>query len=143
MSNLLTVMFCCNDPDNGMFSHRIDGLDISGLIQLEGPFDIVEDEDGNEDLVGGTEFETEAGSVIVAREKFPILGYRQWVGNWCWDAAGMEVAAVVSLLNHLKRLGWTCMVAESNLFERWRVEGDITAEEFAASIEAAHPEELV
>jgi hypothetical protein len=45
----------------------------------------------------------------------------------CWDAAEMDGADVVRLLNHLRRLGgWSCVNAEASLFKVWR-EREITA----------------
>lgn len=58
-------------------------------------------------------------AIRISRRKFPILGYKIWVGNWCWDAVSMPAAAGADLLNYLKELGWQCEGGISPYLEMW------------------------
>lgn len=60
---------------------------------------------------------TEEGAVRISRRVFPIRGYRDWVGNWCWDAIAVKVSVAIELLDYLKELGWQCEGGDVHLCE--------------------------
>lgn len=129
---LFTVMLCVNDPDNGAFTGRVHSIEVDHeLISLEGPIEEVD-----EDLVATTEVVLGKGSITIGGELFQHRGHSNWVGNWCWDAVMMTPMVTLSLLNHLKRLGWGCHLAETGLFERWRQPGDLAMEHLKAAVDA-------
>lgn len=59
------------------------------------------------------------GAIRVSRRTFPILGYKEWVGNWSWDAVAMGGATGAEFLNYLKFLGWQSEGGMSPYFEMW------------------------
>lgn len=133
LSDRLTVMFCCND-DHGNPQLVVEAVEVDGLIQLEGP--AVYDDDLGE-LVGITLIRwSSAGYVAVGGERFPDHNRRQCVGNLRWDSTEMDRDEVARLLDHLRTLvGWSCVEAETSLFEAWAM-GKITAEVLERAIEA-------
>jgi len=136
MSKLITVMFCCNDQNNGELSGVVENVQI-GEFELEGPMELVENSEVDEVLIGTTKYDANKRSVVLGGVEFPHRGYGKWVGNICWDAARMEPDTVLSLLNHLKRLKWDCHCAEVTLFGRWREEGDLVAEDIISLVEVS------
>lgn len=58
-------------------------------------------------------------AVRISRRKFPILGYRSWVGNWCWDCITVTPAVGADLLNYIKSLGWHCIGGECRFGDMW------------------------
>ena len=132
----IQVAFCCNDPDNGSPTGRIDAVRIRELIHVAGPIEERNGVDG--DLIGSTVFAANKRFVVIAGKYFPHRGYSTWVGNWCWDAAWMMPADALDLLNHLKGMEWVCEEAECSLFERWKQPGELTMDDLvAAGLEVA------
>src|SRR4051812_39830985 len=109
-------MLCVNDWRNGMGLCRIEKVSIDETIELEGPYGWEGEEDESE-LIGTTPFDANATTVTIGGATFRHCGYREWVGNWCWDSATMDPRTVLDLLNHLKRLEWDCHLAADSLFE--------------------------
>jgi hypothetical protein len=118
----LTVNFCCNDPDNGRATGRVDTIDADGLIRLTGP-----------DLTYRVNV-SGPGTLRVGRRLFAHHGYREWVGNWCWDAARLTADELARLVNYLRERGWGCEEAETTLFERWEAGEAITADHLTEAL---------
>jgi hypothetical protein len=52
-----------------------------------------------------------------SRHRFPVLGFREWVGNWCWNAVTMSHNEALRLCRALPQLHFTCESAvEGSLF---------------------------
>ena len=92
---LIRVMLCCNDPDNGIFDGHLSALEIGpnmsfSSTQWKGP---------RLAYLGGDGRTFGHARVRIAGKVFPICGYRNWVGNWCWDCVTMRGETVIELLN--------------------------------------------
>ena len=140
---MIHVMFLCNDSRNGHFLGRLASVHIDDWIELDGPQTLI-DRDGNEidededdhcdaESVGVTEFVADDDIVAIGSSGvFPHKGYREWVGNWCWDCARMEPAIVVRMLNALMVAGWDCHSGASSLFQKWKARTPLTVEDLEA-----------
>jgi hypothetical protein len=119
----LSVSFCCND-EHGNLLDVVTAVEVGELIQLEGPIDFDDD-----DLRATTSFSWYRwfpAAVVIDGELFFHRGRKRHVGNLLWDAAEMDRAEVVRLLNHLRKLGgWSCLSAETSMFAAWE-EREIT-----------------
>lgn len=104
----VSVSFCCNNPDTGMFTGRFGSVEIGEEILHLTNSRRVKDPRISFDLAtpvgGGWGASPVAGTIKVARQKFPILGYKYGWGNWCWDLVMMLPEDVIDLLNCLKRM---------------------------------------
>jgi len=48
------------------------------------------------------------------------LNYREWFGNWCWDAAWIAGVDAVGIANYLARLKyWHCEYAPTEFFDKF------------------------
>lgn len=104
--------FACNDPDNGLFSGRVDG------IQLYAEDPIFELEARRET---GPRLSVSDGSIRLAGKSWPISSSKEWVGNWCWNryAFPLERAADFLIWLHARKLfALTC--GDSRLYDAWR-----------------------
>lgn len=112
------IMLCCNDHRNGIFAHRLSALEIGPNMTFESTRWYESQQPRMRWLMmkeGGTY------GIAIAGKHFPIVGYRSWVGNWCWDMAVMEGCTVLELLNwpRLRRF-FDVTEAESRLFNWWK-----------------------
>lgn len=83
----IDVMLCCNNPDNGIFDGKLRALEIGPnmsfyAIQWEGRRIALLD-----------------NAIRISGKRFPVNGFREWVGNWCWDCVTMRGSTVLELLN--------------------------------------------
>lgn len=98
------VGFACNWPETGMFAGACYGISVS-VRQTIGALDLGGGEFAeNCDPVGPKLEFTETGVKLGGRE-FPCVGYREWVGNWCWNEVAMKAADVADLIMHALSLG--------------------------------------
>jgi hypothetical protein len=129
----LTVSFCCNDHRGNPLDF-VQDVEVGELIRLEGPFDF----DG--DMPRGTTpfawYRWFPASVVIDDEIFLCHNRSRHAGSILWDAAEMDRAEVVRLLNHLRTIpGWSCVEAEASLFAAWK-ERDITAVDLERAMES-------
>jgi hypothetical protein len=91
---LLRVAFACNDGDNGIFAGRVDAIS----IRRNG--------DGL-DMDGGISPRLTIGDgwLRIFRLKLRVHGYKDWVGNWCWNEYVLEQPDVAWLLVTAIRTG--------------------------------------
>ena len=100
----LRVMLACNDPDNGNWTGKADMVEIEG-IELEGRAVSVDHYPRKmRKALSGEGIET----LRIGRCVVPSLGYRRWVGNWCWDCAHVRAMNALHILNYLVSRGWRC-----------------------------------
>lgn len=118
MSGRARFLLSVNDGNNGLPTGHIDGVDVMGE---EG--DVLELRACVWPPSRCPRFTRGDGWVRISRRKFPILGYKEWVGNWCWDAVSMGAADGAELLNYLRELGWHCEGGISPYFEQWESGG--------------------
>ena len=120
---MITVSFCCNDPDNGNFDGRVAAVEIHGMegcnVTLEprtypAPrFDWLDSPPKPHDS-------RETAGFKVARFRFRCAPYKSWYGNWCWDAVKMSGVEVLRLCKVLRNSGsWGCSEADVAFSEAW------------------------
>lgn len=109
MSNFVSIDFCCNNPDNGMFTGRFDSVSIgNGVLHIDNQYspprapklqyDFALSEDRGFDAASAI------GRIKVSRRWFPVHGYKYGWGNWCWDMVLMAPADAIRLLNYLREM---------------------------------------
>lgn len=111
MSRSVRLDFCCNDPDNGLFSHRLAGvqlpdldLELSALDMIGPVFRLLDDE-----------------RMRISRRTFRFTWSKEWIGNWCWNAYYFDARVAVELLDYLRGLGkFDADSGEERLFAIWR-----------------------
>lgn len=113
----IRIMLCCNDPRNGIFAHRLSGLEIGPNMS----FMATAWYESREPRMRWIEKDGVTHAIAIAGKHFPIVGYRSWVGNWCWDMAVMEGRTVLELLNwpRLRRF-FDITEGETRLFNWWK-----------------------
>lgn len=119
---MVTVSICCNDPDNGSFCGTVASIEIHGMegcdITLEPPtypppkFSWLDEPPKPHDS-------RETSGFKVARFRFRCRYFREWYGNWCWDAVKMTGVEVLRLCRVLCNSGWTCTEADCDFAEAW------------------------
>lgn len=115
MSIIVPVDLLCNDPRNGLFTGRVEALNVGPNMSLQstrfewGP------------RLRYLSNETPLAGIAIARKHFPIVGYKYGAGNWCWDRVLMKDAHATELLNWLRPKGWFDLdEAEERLFNWWQ-----------------------
>ena len=103
--------FACNDHRNGMFQGWFESAVIEGAhIELEGP------------RIRITEVSNRV--LRVGRITLPIIGSRDWVGNWCWNGYTLKPTYAVTVLNYLRKRGYRCDAGPCEIYDRWNAEGE-------------------
>ena len=128
----ITLNFACNDPDNGNFVGRFDRMDLDagGLhMVFDGP---------EETICFDFPMHGGYGSVTINEEHFPSLAYREWYGNWCWNAASFTWREALTIVNYLGANGWRVTDGPSDLFEAFNERHEITPMEWKANNEKRH-----
>ncbi len=106
-TKLVSVAFCCNDPDNGCDTGRFDAVEIGdNLISLRAKYfnwrGLSLKSFTKPEQNGGFGPAKTHGYIKIARKSFPVHGYKYGWGNWCWDLYMMTPDDVIDLLNYLK-----------------------------------------
>jgi hypothetical protein len=133
------IELCCNDPDNGNPLGAACAIEFSGNGQdVAGSAKVVNT------LIGGGDVRMSrkvcenscpanryAKYVLrIGRLKVFCFEYREWFGNWCWDAAWIAGADAVGVANYLTRLKyWHCEYAPSEFFEKFNAKQLIAPED--------------
>lgn len=86
--NTMWVMFCINDPDNGVDTERAHAFAFNRHLELEGDEIVVRRLKNNRLRIG--------------RRIFPFEKYKSWGGNWCWDAAEFNMTNSNNIANYLR-----------------------------------------
>ena len=100
----------CNDPDNGSFVGK------AHMISYQiGPLEHIKLE---ADDWRGYKF-TDAGEWIrIHRQKFKVIGGKEWVGNWCWNRFKMERSEAKLFIKTLRESDrWRCTHGPTRWFE--------------------------
>ena len=121
----ILVMLCVNDPDNGCDTGRVSAIEFSAQADSVNPMIKLESSYWNWGPVCRL-LEGDPKRIKISRRTFPILGYRTWVGNWCWDAALVTIETANQILAYLKsqhdRKGnpyWSPDQAWTEIWEAW------------------------
>jgi hypothetical protein len=111
--NAVMIDIACNDPDNGLFAGRAEMIEIgTDFIELEvrgAPPRFIDDGAGTSNLI------------YLAGKRWPVIGGKYSVGNWCWNGYWMEIPVAVDFLVwlHGRRLfNLTC--GETRIFNMWK-----------------------
>lgn len=117
------VLLCCNNPDNGVFTGRLCAIEVGPNLRFEtaglwserlGPCLRYLWREERPHRGAGTQ------RIAISGRYFPIINYRCWFGNWCWDAVAMRGATVLALLNWMKRKPWFALhEAEERLWNHY------------------------
>jgi hypothetical protein len=102
---------CCNNPDNGLFAGRADGLQVTTWDNQDIEF---------ERTGRAPNFHEKSGQIRIARHWWPYVRSTDWFGNWCWNAYWIETAVIIRLLATVKatRL-FDCTLGSDTLFDNW------------------------
>lgn len=107
------VSLCVNDPDNGMDTGRCCAVHVSDDgedIELE--TGNLRDADNPTFAIERRMFRgMQCAKVRIGRHSYWIGGYRQWYGNWCWDAVSMSRREARRLIRNLLARGFTVTAA--------------------------------
>lgn len=123
----ITVMLCCNDPNNGLFLGKAESIEV-GDIELEGPSIAISYKE--QKLSRASPMEGEH-TLRIGRLQVPALGYKTWVGNWCWDAAKVRGVHALRILNFLAaKPHWHCTQAVCEIYEAFNDRRKITPDEW-------------
>lgn len=112
----IQVDLCCNYPRNGLFAGQLWALKVGPNMEF-----------GSKFIDWGPRLRFLDGRIAIAGKHFPITCYREWVGNWCWDAVRIEGRYVLELLNWPRLRRWFDLeLAETRLFNFWESGGTWT-----------------
>ncbi len=93
----IAVYLCCNDPDNGMPLDYIDAIEVElGDGVLDYGYKVVDFQMVWKKL-------DDPARIKLGDTIYPIHGYTEWFGNWCWNRVRMAPADVKTLLNYIIR----------------------------------------
>lgn len=108
----LRVDVLCNDPDNGLFVHRAEGLQVT---TWDG-----EDIEFICQRVRAPRFSEVYGGIRFMRRRWEVLASKEWFGNWCWNAYWLSPEDTVALLGLVKASGvFSCEHGPTPMFENW------------------------
>jgi hypothetical protein len=125
------VDFACNDPDNGNPVGKFHQLQVQAGVddmEFEGPCYQRD----------GVIFRMEGEMAHVGRLRIPVLAYRSWVGNWCWDRIYVSWVHALEIINYLGKLekqGWHMSCGPEQLFEAFNERHAITPAEWKTNTE--------
>lgn len=119
---MITVSFCCNNPDNGNFDGRVASIEIHGAegcdVTLE-PRTCPEPRFSWLDEPPKPHDSRETMGFKVARFRFRCAPFKSWYGNWCWEAVKMSGVEVLRLCKVLCDARWSCAEAGVEFAEAW------------------------
>lgn len=124
----IQVMVACNDPDNGNFVGKFHMLEVvagSDSMEFEGPWDQGE---GIVFRLEGDGQKARVGRIVV-----PILHYREWTGNWCWNTIWVRWDKALEIINYLGRQhaqGWHMSCGPDGIFQAFNERHQITPAEW-------------
>ena len=87
----IIIGFCCNDSDNGLFEEQCHAISFpAGFLELETHW-------------RGRRFRVEGDAIVLSGKRWPVIGSKEWYGNWCWDAYYMRPDIAAAFLLWLRR----------------------------------------
>lgn len=109
-SDMIPVMICVNNPDNGHYSGRCAGISVDDLIGLES---CVLPEPR-------CTLKLDARTFSIHRTPFAYRSHKPWVGNWCWDCIWLTCEDLARLI-HLC-LSQAIPVQGQRSWDVWRID---------------------
>lgn len=120
----MQLMLAVND-DHGNHTGRVAMVEVTDLLQLEGP--------GAYEPLADTPCQHTHGTLTIGERTWTIAGYAYLVGNMAWDCAHASADVVAEIVNYLMTLpGWNCIEGESRLYDKWHRRELFSAGELAA-----------
>lgn len=110
MTALYSIDFACNDPDNGLFNHKVSQATFG-------------DNEIEPTRTGSIRFTDLGGTIRIHRQSFAVFKSRLWFGNWCWNRYYFTAEEFQRLLTHLKANGWQCTTGDRAAHAWFRAEG--------------------
>src|SRR5262245_32405026 len=111
-NELIRVLLCCNDPDNGQCDGRLSAVEIGPNMAFDA-----------RQWVGPRFAWIGANRFRIAGKQFAFVNYKNWYGNWCWDGVTMRGSEVLRLLNWPRfRVFFDVGEGEERLFNWFRAE---------------------
>lgn len=119
----MIVHLACNDWRNGSPQGWADAVKVGALsfvggrvsVALEKPHDL-------------SRFPLR---LRVGHVQVPALAYREWYGNWCWDAVEVRKVDALRIVNYLlRRQTWHIEEAPSELYDRLTARKALTPNEW-------------
>lgn len=114
MPNPVSISFCCNEPNSGIFRGRFCNVEIGdNLLSLDNKFCPPKEPKLDYRFTitdSGTGFAANRaeGIIKVSHRQFPIIGYKYGWGNWVWDLVIVTPKVALDLANYFQALGhWT------------------------------------
>lgn len=116
-----SMMFCCNDPDNGGMTNRVEAVEFGiGRGNFEFGTDFLDDHDLQICGPSLTFRWLDSGKRFrLGRRTFSCEGYRPYVGNWCWDACFVGTNTVRLAAELLKGRKWSPESGSEILWNWW------------------------
>lgn len=108
MSDTILIMFAVNELDYGQNTGKADAFEFDGFdtLKIEG-LPVCCKRIGND-------------MIRISRRKFPIISYRSWIGNWCWDGARVTIETANQIANYLRSTGkFECVEGEESIYTAW------------------------
>lgn len=121
----------CNDPDNGIFAHCAEQLQVDTWDGESIEFESLRDP--------APRFAELAGSIRLCRRTWPIIASKEWYGNWCWNAYWLMPSVAVALLAAVKRAGqFSCDCGPSQLYDNWNDDAPLDRRLWLANLWGPH-----
>ena len=116
----MLVMLCVNNWRNGVFHGRLERVEIADLT-LESPY-----------MDSALRIRVDKIGITLGadRRTWPYSSYREWVGNWCWDACQMTPDNAADLLNFLLAFRYKPDVGPAELWDKIDAGLLLTADDF-------------
>lgn len=90
----VSIMLQVNDHESGRFAGRLYGMSVDGVLSVDARIL------GAESAVSFPKLR--GYEIRIAGRVFPYVFYREWAGNWCWDAIEAEPDVAADILNHVR-----------------------------------------
>jgi len=119
MSRRIRISFACNDPANGIFTGRVDGINVESLYQIGSTAWDASLEHRHVEGVTIT-VDHQRNRFRIHRVWFPFVRRIPWFGNWCWEAFEMTRPQAKQLLLLMReRRCWSCDEGPKAFYRWW------------------------
>ena len=109
------VDIACNDPDNGSFAGKAPFLEIKFNDEL------AEFESANWRHM--PKFDETKEGFRLAGKAWPVIGGKEWVGNWCWNRYEMTAGTFREFLEWMQRRKVYDLTSAEEGFYDWYSKG--------------------
>ena len=118
----VAIDLACNDPDSGLFAGRIQGVQI--YYRCGDPLVELEPRTTRAPLLT----RLGEGRLRISGKSWPIVGSKEWFGNWCWNRYWFDRGVAADLLIWMQaRDLFVCSTGELRIFNAWKWRGRLQA----------------